>query len=410
MFNTTGPENTPIETIADGEYNVNGIDKFIGSSVGANGEPCMSPINGEMRVMLKLRTPSGQEGPAWSGTIAEYLGLVNAFGGDFTDPAVSGFTLNKANRDSSIALHVGKRSANRAGKTIKVYSDGGWAKRVPLTVPERRYKVRFVEAFRKERDADFPYRFDEFKSRKGGTYKALLFKFEIAEGLYEGFPIIVQMSNPFVTPEILADDDDNQYRDPRDQGEPLMLNGYQKSGSRWNNFAQFFAPSSMGHGWAIEPKDSAYNVSEVFEPQFVLINAALKDNKVVDTYIEVGNYGPSFDLADLHKFNAESEEGTEPLAADAGVEQPQELLNLINYIEKKWSDQTIFDNSDPFSPAIPFTKEGIEWAKEHFASSGVWEAAGLDLTNRKPLHLLTAEEVTGLHDALIAQYGDVEAW
>lgn len=395
------------ETIPDGTYRVNGIAEFLPNCRDDSGNPIFTEMNGLPKIAVKLRLPTGEEGPAYSCTAPEYIALVQAFGGTY-----DGFKLTRTNRTSAAALLHGKQAANAAGKLLEVTAKKGWTNYVPdADLPEARYTVRFVDAHRPDWLPN--YNFAEGRN----SSKFLLFDFEVlGDGngkptIWEGYPLTVFMYDEFVES---MEDTNGKLVVATQAGIPLYRRtgngGIPVGATRWDNFIRYFAPGVAEHEWEVNPLQSAYGVCEVHEPQYVFIDYAKRAGQRVIIYYKARPRGTGryFDMLDLpmlngDAFDEEAEEEPEELP-----EAPPNLEDLLSYISKRWEDMTVYTVAE--DGAVVFTEEGKSWAREFMGGEhGPWVRAGLDLNERRGLHTLSEIELAKLLTEFVAQYGEVAA-
>lgn len=394
--------------VEDREYVVNGIEAFISKD---DSGPFFKEINGEMKVLLRLRCVDGEEGPAMSCSPVEFVALVNAFGGNFTDPdGKVKFTLTTTNRMSPKALMIGMKSANAAAKHLTVESKRGWVNIMSqLTPPEGKYTVKFVNAHRPDRDPN-NLRFQRV-ANSSGSFESLIFEFEIVgDGLgnptiWEGYRIAEFMNNPFVEQ---YETESGKTITAQDEGCPLWRRDERTGGiptvvKLWMEFIHYFVPSVLRHEWCVDPTDSPFGVSEVLEPQYVIVHEAKRAANLVKVWYgqKKRSTRKGIDLRNLPMMNDAAPEEQEE------VLQPNALLTLVEYIEQRWPDVVIFAQSTPDDPAVVFTEAGKIWAKEYLGGdNGPWVRAGLNLADRR-LHTLNEAQLEALLAELEDQYGAI---
>lgn len=390
------------ETIEDGVYAVNGIEEFVPAYLDEKGNPFFKENNGEMKVICKLRTPDGSEGPAFSATVPDFYAMIRAFGAE-PDAKYS-------NRMSPGALIRAKDAANRAGRRVQVEVRNGYVRFLPYsaTLPEGKYTVRFIDAHRRDWEQG-NYRFDTVKG-KNGSFESLMFDFIVvgdAAGqptIWNGFKITEFFNNPF-TAEL--DDGHGGVIRAEDEGIPLFQRDEKTGGEpfsvrNWETFIRYFAPDVEDHDWQTDPLESNYGINEVLEPQFVIINAA-KDAKLAVKvfYTKKKNSDRmGISMRDIELLNDAVLVRDEPSSA---------LEKLVDYIAVKWPEIQVFE--DPESTELVFTTDGREWAKEYLGGeNGPWVRSGLDLSNRAGLHTLSDGHLEKLLDAFIESYGVPAGW
>lgn len=384
--------------ILDKRYNVNGIEEFISKT--DSGDPVFKEQNNRLVVWLKLRTVSGEEGPALSLEPAEFVGLVHAFGGKKFFPK---------NRLSTAALLEGQQLANAAAKPQVVESVGGWASvfkmRDIIAPPDlQNYTVKFVRASEYNQQSG-DYHFTDYPWGSTGMY----FEFEItgdAQGNktpWEGFKISRFMDKVFEDSVTVGDKTWNA----SELGKPLFTRtekgGIPTSVNQWIGFMKYFAPAVYeDYEWEVDPARSEYGVNEVLNPQYVIINEALKLGRKVKIHWrpkKEGYSGSTFDLFEetLDKIN----ESYADVDDDART-----VEDIVEYIKLRFPDEEVFETESPV--VFKRNAEGVaQWAVDHFGGeNGPWAAAGLPLVDPKPaLEELTVEQTTRLHEELVARYG-----
>ena len=390
-------EQGTFEKLPDVIYRVNGINKII--SVDEKGDPIFKLQNGRLVLQFEFRSGINDPGPACSASPAEFWALAGAMGAELPEAAQA---------TSSQAITRAVDQINRSGKSLSVESANGWvnANRIPgATPPIGKYTVRLARVHRPDFAPD-TYDFQHMKSTFDATdYETLVFDFEIVglpngkPSLYDGYLISLFMNNPFTDTKVEADGKIIRAvdvgtplwaRDPRNNGIPIHVR-------RWETFITYFCPEAREHDWQVDPAKSEYGVCEVLQPQYVFINEALKAGRRVNVYYKAKTRGKGnfFDMLDIPYENDPNTLPPVEVTPQASAKQPVQLLDLITYIEQRWPEANIFDNS--VDDAVVFSAEGRAWAKEYLLPA--WIKAGLDATDRKPLHKLTADEVTRLLEA-----------
>lgn len=385
--------------LPDSTYTISGIDDFVHKDEGGN--PYFKEYNGEMKVMFRfsLYGVADMQGPVMSCTAPEFIALVAAFGGDW-----GSYKVTRTNRMSSETLLRGKDAINKSTKRLVVETRKGWVNFIPEAVPpEGKYTVKFIGARRMDR-AEGNLHFQP--SAYGET---LLLEYEIVgdgagkPSIWDGFVIGQFLGNPFAIGEVLPG---GTAISAREEGRPLWKRDERSGGvpyivSDWVEFINYFAPEVLSHDWKTDPAESPYNVVEVEQPQYVILNAAKQAGHTAKVWYQKRKRSArrGFALRDLPMVN-------DPPDIDLDEEevQPAALGDVIEFIETRWPETKIFEQSKNGDTDVTFTEEGREWAKEYLGGeSGPWARAGLDLNDRR-LHVLDDEQVSRLLNELKTQY------
>lgn len=407
----TGDPNVDIteyERAQPGPHYVSGFEEVIASYKNDDGSPFFKEINGEPRIMINLRTPTGDVGPTFSGTPAEFWSLVNAFGGKVE--------ADYSNRMSATMITRGIESANAAGKRVKAMAnDDGYLKYMPYDAhpSDGAYTVRFVDAHRTDYDTG-NYHFSVVKG-SNGSFESLIFDFEIiGDGtgkkcVWNGYVVSKFFNNAF-TNEYTAN---GKTITAEEIGKPLFVRDENTGGipafvKDWENFVQFFAPSVNDHEWNVDPGMSNYGVNEVHEPQYVIIGAAKEEKLAVRAWLEeAGRKSRRFtiDIRGLAKTNLD------PIDVEAQnaeeTSQAPEVNDLITYIESRWDDVDVFDQSE--GNEVVFTEAGRTWARDTLGGeNGPWSRAGLGKAERDAgIGSLTGEQIEKLIAELKKEHDDL---
>jgi hypothetical protein len=340
-------------TIEDKFYTCKGFEFIIRE----DNPPQYEDLNGEEKVLIKFLTFDGAEGPAASLSPAEFIALVHKFGGEDYTPSVEDL------KETSCLIE-GKEKANKAGKQLSVESKGGWARQYSLSlhIPEGKYTVKFKGAHRQDRE-EGNYHFTR-REMGENVNEFLIFDFVVTgnalgkPSIYDGFEFSLFMTNVFVAGKNVNGKNINA----EEIAQPVMVGNV--TSKRWLEFARYFAPALDDYEWEVDPTKSRYGVSEVLQPQYVIINEALKaDQRVVVYYEPIKGKRTTkwtVELADLSKVNERAEKVTEESS-----EEEYTLKDFVNVV-KEIAGENIFESEDPVS----FTSEGKEWAEKNL--SDIW--------------------------------------
>lgn len=395
-----------------GNETVNDIARFISldTSDPQNPKPIFVEQNEQLVVRFIFKKMDGTDGPPCSATAPEFWAIVRALGGEVDQE-------KPTTRHTSEALARGLKSVNerQIKNGIKVYVNNRWVNgdRIDLaTPPEGKYTIKFLGMHRLDYAQD-NLQFSEYKNeRTNKMQQVLIADFEILSNgfgkptLWDGYKLSAWMENPFTDMTV---DTNGKTVNAVDKGYPLFARKPEtkeivRDAFIWENFGTYFAPSLKEYEWIIDPSKSDFHVCEVLEPQYVFNALALKDNrKVVVNYkkhplgkkpnISQGDIPFDNELADIDV----DEQQTQAETTSSSV------FTLVSYLESKFSDVKIFENSNADSNEFNFTDAGKEWAiKNMGGEEGPWVRAGLSLENRKALHELTEEEATNLLNAFKA--------
>lgn len=386
-----------MEKAADGKHQVTGIERWI--STDDNGDPIFVPQNGNMVVRLEFKTASGEVGPAYSPTPAELFALVRAF--DAPVPKVK-----PENRMTSRTLALVQQAINDSGKTITVESSNGWVNDVPSAYPDKGiYNVKFAGACRPDRKPDD---LSWFETRFG---RSLIFEFQIAgDGtgkptIWDGYPIQWWAKDCFVT----------MVEDSKGIPQPVEVltfartdrGGVPRAALQMQAFIKHYAPSLYDHDWQRDALKSEYGVDEVAQPQYVIVDYAKQDKKLVPIFLSTktsrkGNVSFGFDLLEdvmeTPDYNIDDEDVEEGGGA-------VHLLDLVKLIEALTPEITVFETFDENN--VEFSDDGREWMREYVGGeNGPWHRAGLPLENKPALTELTSEQIEAFSRELQAQFGE----
>lgn len=380
------------QPVPDSRWAVNGIEEIFSRDDGGN--PVFRPVGNMVKLFARLRTVSGETGPAMSLTAAEYVALVHAFGGTQYAPT-------PANHTFPAVLLEGQKYANTGGKTLYVESKGGWvdARKVrELRPPEGLYTVKYTGHYSPDDPTGYAFSAGKFDDNRG----YLILKFEIVGDsngkptVWNGFGISLFLNNVFVD----ALDENGVVYNAHELGHPVGLPKPDRT--RWDAFGKYFADDAWEmHDWQVDPVKSEYGVCEVEMPQVVLLKRAEKAQTPVKVWWEKKQKNDNywFDLAEIKKYNGDPE--------TVRSATQQEVADYI--LGKNWvkDDETPFDSSMLLESVDPitFTEEGREWAKVYLAGPlGFWAQAGLD-PNNKQFSALTPEQLGKLLAAMEKRFG-----
>jgi hypothetical protein len=305
-------------------------------------------------------------------------------------------------------------STKQNAKGISVKSENGWVNRLYklLRLPRARYTVQFKTAVRPDRAKENPLHFQEMENKWNKEKKQyqLVFEFEIVGDhrgkptLYDGHTIVQYMNNAFA-PEFMDMRGvvHTAIEDKRFHWLHTPNGGITPYAPAWSTFVKYFCAGIENHEWQTEADKSEYGVIEVHEPQYVIVDYALRAKEKVVVYWQQRPKGDSYHFKwdDIPVDNQ-----AEAIDVEDEQEQPAKLNDLLDYISKKWSDKVVFDQSEMGDNSVVFTEVGRAWAKEYM--SAPWQKAGMSLENRKPLHELNETEVSRLYDAFVQIYGQIE--
>jgi len=379
------------ERAADGRHTVTGIERW--ATTDQNGDPIFVEQNGRLIIRMEFRTSDGSPGPAYSCSPAELFALVRAFGASL--PKVK-----PENRMTTRTLALVQQQINDSGNTITVESSGGWVNDIPGAWPDKGiYNLRFADAYRPDRKANDLAWYD---TRFGQT---LIFEFQIAgDGtgkptIWDGYPIQWWAKNVFVT----------EIEDSKGNIVPVEVptfarterGGVPRAALQMQAFIEHFAPSLYDHEWQREALNSEFGVDEVLQPQYVIADAAKRDQKLVPIFLSTktsrkGNVSFGFDL--LEDMMEVSRDVNDDL-------EETDLTALANYIEAITPDFEVFTTIDAHN--LEFSDKGREWMREYVGGeNGPWHRAGLPLENKPALTELTDEQVAAFLKELQAQFGE----
>lgn len=368
------------ETIDDGDYTVVGVESVF--STDKNGYPVFVDQNGRDVARIRFLLEDGSTGPAFSGTKPELVLLAGLFGVDVRQ---------LRGKEGTSFLSTFQTITAEAPNKLNVTSKDGWVN-LDLLPPENLYTVRFVGAHR-------PDRGDGLLWQPGEYGETLIFDFEIAgdvlgrPSLYDEYRFGVFVRNPFAEPK---------------NGQPRFKltdkGATPVDTARMMKFVQMFCPNMLDeYEWESDPLESVYGTDETANPQIPIIHAARKQKKTAIVKLnhkttKAGRKVINMDLQDLTTAEPDAVDYTDTPT------QPAELLDLITYIETRWPDEEIFDQSSDDDGVI-FTEAGKQWASEYLTAP--WKTAGLPARNRK-LASLTNEQVGTLLRELKSLYGEID--
>lgn len=365
------------ETVEDGEYTVVGVESVF--STDKSGYPVFVEQNGRDVARIRFLLEDGSSGPAYSGTKPELVLLAGLLGVDVRQ---------LRGKEGTSFLSAFQALTSEAPNKIHVTSKDGWVN-LDLLPPENLYTVRFVGAHR-------PDRGDGLLWQAGEYGENLVFDFEIAgdvlgrPSLYDEYQFGIFVTNPFAEPE---------------GGQPrfkLTDKGKTPAATaRMMKFIQMFCPNMLDeYEWESDPLESVFGTDETVNPQIPIIHMARKQKRTAIANLKhkttkSGRKVINMDLLDLTTAEQEIDYTDTPT-------QPAELLDLITYIESRWPDEEVFDQSTGDDEVI-FTENGKKWASEYLTAP--WKAASLPARNRK-LSSLTEEQVGTLLREMKALYGE----
>lgn len=378
-------EKDGFENIEDGRYVVNGIADIITKK--EDGTPYFKENNGDLKVMLKLRTITGIDGPAMSVTPAEFVALVHAFGA--TD-----FLPSYDDRMLATTLLRGMNEANEKSKKLSVDSVNGYANRANDShAGEGMHTVKFIGT---------P---GDLNTWIEGTYgQYMTFLFEIvgdAKGnpsVWTGYRIPIFMSDVFVD---MQDDGTGKILNAMELETPIMLGGV--NARRWEAFIKYFAPDVANRHWEVNPAKSEYGVCEVTDPATVIINEALKAKRSMKVYYKSfpkkqGGVSWKFELTSLPEWNDLETSSTNSVKVE----------DFVRFVaDKTWpaDDDKVFENIFESTKPVVFSADGIQWAQKYLGGeAGPWAEAGLPLENKPPLEALTSAQLTALMQTMRQRY------
>lgn len=384
---------TGFDAVPDKRYAVNGIEEIFTKD--DQGNPIFKLYDNnftqqkELKIGIKLRTQTGEDGPAMFLLPAEFVALVHMFGGSDFFPA-KGWTSNSA------VLLSGMNKANAGAKVVGCESKGGYVNTYnfpELHPPKGQYKVQFKEAFSPKNPGTY------FFSEGGNDSQYIILKFEIVEGPFEGFVTSVFMNNCFVDYQEI----NGEIYSAMD-GAPVAPMG--KTYQRWEALGTYFVPGLWeNYDWEIDPSKSQYGVCETKQPQVVIISKMLEAKQVVNVWYEKKERKDEywFDPLNLEMFNPKP-----------AIVQEVTLQDFVDYVKSKtWTYEdasgdthefeNIFESENPL--VFVTNEEGKSlWARQYLGGEvGPWVAAGLD-PNKTDFASLGSQQLAKLLEEMKARY------
>jgi hypothetical protein len=349
-------------------------------------DPVYVEKDGELKILTEFHSRSADTNPVAYLTPPEVLGLALAFGAKLPRQ------ITAQTRTNARFLLLIEEAINKTGKTLSLSSKNGWINQIPgMNPPAARYYMKFVGATRPDRKPD------DLSWQAGQYGDSLIFEFKIVKDfmgkptIWEGFTVGWFVNNPFAEQQA-----DGMLRFARNENGKVSLDA-----QRMAKFIEHFAPDVYDHTWITDPTESPHAVNELVSPQYVIVHEALAAGNEVEVPCAItkkGRFVPQLDQIGADDI-FEDVDDLPDVDVDEGVEQPSNLMDLVDLLETVSGETQLFEQSD--STDLVLTDAGKEWMRENIA--GPWERAGLPKDDRR-LTVLKTEQVTKLLEELKKQF------
>lgn len=289
-----------------------------------------STITDQMIARLHLKMVDGSQGPAWSATHAQIVGLVNAFGADvegLPSEETTAFLLEAKERIDALK--------SPRVRTANVYNN--WVQWVMGAHPPAiLYTWRYTGVKSGDRKAD-PVAFTLMtrQSKHGGTYDVEIARlaFEILGDHrgqptpFDGYRLEVEIQNPFDGSALL----ENGLRVPA-----TKVSSTGKTPSKVDRFfdwvAAFCDEDVYEHRWQTDPTYSKLGVNELDNPLPVYDDYARRAKRRAIAKLQISEGGRA--KLDLKDFVPEVPVVDRDVETKIAMQQPSALYELVVTIER----------------------------------------------------------------------------